>query len=205
MEEHASPPDLQHPVAAERLRLEGALELLDLLHEDLILRRDQARDESGREAFDEMITQVDALLVEHRRRRAALPPASARHASYAFLLDDAGGVHPLPHRVYLALVRGEAAVPRFAGRTLRLAEWYLRVHDDEPATVVNETYALLTIDRAGRADWQATPAFHPSRPGTAAAADNPALPSAAERQRMQAVLFGEPSTVPACPPRSGSQ
>lgn len=199
MEEHASPPDLQYPVAAERLRLEGALELLDLLHEDLILRGDQARDESGREAFDEMITQVDALLVEYRRRRAALPPASARHASYAFLLDDTGGVHPLPHRVYVALVRGEAAVPQFAGRTLRLAEWYLRLHDDEPATVVNETYALLTIDRDGRADWAATPALHPPQPDAAAASGHPALPSAAERRRIQAVLFAEPSAASGLP------
>lgn len=195
MEQHA---DLQHPVAAERLRLEGALELLDLLHEDLILGRDQARDASGRETFDEVLTRVDALLVEYHRRQAALPPASARHASRAFLLDDAGGIHPLPHGIYVALVRGEAAVPQFAGRTLRLAEWYLRLHDDEPAAVVNETYALLSIDRDGRADWSATPA---PRPGTAAASDNPALPSAAERQRMQGVLFGGPPTTPACPPR----
>lgn len=140
MKEHAPPPRLEHPVAAERLRLEGALELLDLLHADLLLRRDQARDASGRETFGEVLTQVDALLVEYRRRQAALSPASARYASYAFLLDEAGDVHPLPHQIYVALVRGEAAVPRFAGRTLRLAEWYVRLHGDEPAAVVNETY-----------------------------------------------------------------
>lgn len=197
MERHV---DLQHLVVAERLRLEGALALLDLLHEDLLLRRDQARDASSRETFDEVITQVDALLVEIRRRQAALPPASARHA--AFLLDDAGEVHPLPHQVYVALVRGEAAVPQFAGKTLRLAEWYLRLRGDEPVAVVNETYARLSIDRDGRADWHATPA---PPPGTAAASDNLALPSAAERQRMQAALFAEPSAAPACPPRSGSQ
>lgn len=202
MEKHATPPQLEHPVAAERLRLEGALELLDLLHEDLLLRRDQARDASGRETFDEVLTQVDALLVETRRRQAALPPAFVRHASYAFLLDDADEVDPLPHQVYVALVRGEAAVPQFAGKTLRLAEWYLRLRGDEPVAVVNETYARLSIDRDGRADWHATPA---PPPGTATASDNPALPSAAERQRMQAVLFGERPTAPACPPRSGSQ
>lgn len=202
MEEHAPPPQLEHPVAAERLRVEGALELLDLLHADLVLGRDQARDASGRETFDEVLTRVDALIVEYRRREAALPPASARHASYAFLLDESGEVHPLPHQVYVALVRGEAAVPQFAGQTLHLAEWYLRLHGDEPAAVANETYALLSIDHEGRADWHATPA---PRPGTAAASDNPALPSAAERQRMQAVLFGERPTAPACPPRSGSQ
>lgn len=189
MEKHAPPPQLEHPVAAERLRLEGALELLALLHEDLLLRRDQARDEAGRETFDEVITQVDALLVEHHRRRAALPPASARHASYAFLLDDAGEVHPLPHQIYVALVRGEAAVPQFAGKILRLAEWYVRLRDDAPEAVVNETYVLVRIDADGRANWSASPALHPHRPGSGEAAENGALPSAAERERMAWLLL----------------
>ena len=52
---------------------EGALQALDLLHTDLILRRDEARDESARETWDEVLTQVDALLTEYRRRLAALP------------------------------------------------------------------------------------------------------------------------------------
>jgi len=183
MQEHVWPHRLRHPIASERFRLEGALELIELLHEDLILRRDQARDESSREAFDEMITQVDALLIEYRRRQDALPPVTAHHASYAFLLDQHGAVHPLPHRVYVALVRGEAAVPQFAGQTLRLAEWYVRLRADEPESVVNETYALLAIDREGRADWSATP-------GPSEAAETATLPSMAERARMQALLFG---------------
>jgi len=183
---------LHHPVAPERFRLEGALEVLDVLHTDLILRRDQARDESGREAFDEMLTQVDALLIEFRRRQDALPPVTAHHASYAFLLDEHGAVHPLPHRVYVALVRGEAATPQFAGQTLRLAEWYVRLQADEPESVVNETYALLSIDGEGRADWSATPSFHPDRPASAESA-TAALPSATERERMQALLFGQAS------------
>lgn len=169
-------------IASERSRLEGALELLDLLREDLILRCDQARDESGREAFDEVLTQVDALVVEYRRRRDALPPVSPHHASYAFLLDGRGEVHPLPHRVYVALVRGDAAVPEFAGQTLRLAEWYVRLKADAPDAVVNETYVPLAIDRQGRADWSATPD---------AGQEAAAWPSAAERERMQALLFGE--------------
>jgi hypothetical protein len=183
MEEHAWPHALRHPIASERFRLEGALELLDLLRTDLILTRDQARDEPSREAFDEILTRIDGLLIEYRRREDALPPVAAQHASYAFLLDEHGTVHPLPHRVYVALVRGEAAAPQFAGRTLRLAEWYVRLQADEPKSVVNETYALLAIDREGRADWTATP-------GPAEAAQSAALPSATERDRMQAVLFG---------------
>ena len=183
MQEQTWPHPLRHPIASERFRLEGALELLDLLRTDLTLRRDQARDESSREAFDEMLTQVDALLIEYRRREYALPPVTAHHASYAFLIDALGAVHPLPHRVYVALVRGEAATPQFAGQTLRLAEWYVRLQAGEPERVVNETYALLTIDREGRADWSATP--------VAAGPDETAsLPSAAERGRMQALLFG---------------
>jgi len=183
MQEHAWPHLLRHPIASERFRLEGALEALDLLRNDLNLRLDQARDASSREAFDEMLTQVDALLIEYRRRGDALPPVTANHASYAFLLDQHGAVHPLPHRVYVALVRGEAAVPQLAGQTLRLAEWYVRLRADEPESVVNETYALLAIDREGRADWSVTP-------GPTEAAETAALPSAAERARMQALLFG---------------
>jgi hypothetical protein len=183
MQEHVWAHPLRHPIASERFRLEGALEALDLLRTDLNLRRDQARNASSREAFDEMLTQVDALLIEYRRREDALPPVTANHASYAFLLDEKGAVHPLPHRVYVALVRGEAATPQFAGQTLRLAEWYVRLQADEPESVVNETYALLAIDREGRADWTAPP-------GPAEAAKSAALPSATERARMQAVLFG---------------
>jgi hypothetical protein len=175
--------DLPHvSIAGERSRLEGALELLDLLREDLILRRDQARDESGREAYDELITQVDALVVEYCRRRDALPPLLPHHASYAFLLDGQGDVHPLPHRVYLALVRGDAALPEFAGQTLRLAEWYVRLRADAPDAVVNETYVPLAIDREGRADWSATPE---------AGQEDAAWPSAGERARMRVLLFGE--------------
>lgn len=191
MQQHAWPHPLRHPIASERFRLEGALELLDLLREDLVLRQDQVRDASAHEAFDEMLTQVDALLVEYRRREDALPPVTAQHASYAFLLTEQGEVHPLPHRVYVALVRGEAATPQFAGQTLRLAEWYVRLQAGEPASVVNETYALLSIDRDGRADWSATP-------GPAEAGERAALPSAAERERMHALLFGEATQAPGC-------
>jgi hypothetical protein len=93
--------------------------------------------------------------------------------------------------VYVALVRGEAATPQFASQTLRLAEWYVRLQAGEPASVVNETYALLSIDREGRADWSATP-------GPAEAGERAALPSAAERVRMQALLFGEATQAPGC-------
>lgn len=176
-------------IAIERASLEGALEALGTLHEDLTLRRDEARDEPEREVYDEMMTVLDSLAAEYRRRHAALPPVPARHASYVFLLNGQGEVHPLPHALYVALVRGEAAAPDFAGQTLRFAEWYVRLKDGEPETVVNETYGLVTFDGQGRVDWPATPAFHPHRPGALKAPEESALPTAAERERMRARLF----------------
>lgn len=171
-------------IASERIKLDGALEVLDTIQTDLIMRRQQARDQSSLEAFDEMLTKTDALIIEYRRRRKALPAAPGDYASYAFLLDDAGTVHPLPHHVYLALVRGEAAVPEFAGKTLRLAEWYVRLQAAAPETVVNETYVPLTIDPKGRANWSA--------PVPAEVVQDPdaTWPTADERQRMEALLFG---------------
>src|SRR5574340_22876 len=150
MDKHTAPPQLEHPAAAERLRIEGALELLDLLHEELLLRCDKVRDASGREVFDEVITQVDAVLVEYRRR--------------------------------------EAALPHFAGRTLRLAEWYVRLHDADPEAVVNETYVLIRIGPEGHADWSASSDLE-CRHGSQKAAENAALPNATERERMRDLLL----------------
>lgn len=179
MQTHGSDPT----ITSERLRLDGALEVLDAIQTDLIMRRQQARDQAALEAFDEVLTKTDALIIEYRRRRKAMPAAPSDYASYAFLLDDEGHVHPLPHRIYVALVRGEAAVPEFAGKTLRLAEWYVRVIAETPQTVVNETYVPLTIDQDGRADWSIKPV--PGRTQSPAAA----WPSSVERERMQALLF----------------
>lgn len=176
--------------AHERSALEGALEALGLLHEDLVLRRDEARDEAAREAYDEMLTLIDSLEIEYHKRQAALPPVSAHYASYVFLLDEQGAIHPVPHRLYLALIRGEAVTPQFAGKTLRLAEWYVRLEQSEPDTVVNETYALLTFDGEGRVDWTATPSFHPHRDSAVLASESASLPSPSEREGMLTLLFG---------------
>jgi len=175
--------------ATERASLEGALEALSSLHEDLILRRDEARDESARETYDEVLTVLDSLETEYRRRHAALPPVTARHASYVFLLDEHGEVHPVPHALYMALARGNADAPDFAGKTLRLADWYVLLKDGEPETVVNEAYSLIAFDGEGRVDWSATPSFHAHRPGSTVAPKAAALPTAAERERIRARLF----------------
>jgi len=51
--------------------------------------------------------------------------------------------------LYVALVRGEAVTPLFAGKALRLVEWDVRLERGEPDTGVNETWALrsTTIPR----------------------------------------------------------
>ena len=113
---------------------------------------------------------------------------SAAHASYVFLLDEGSGVHPVPHALYVALARGEATAEAMAGQTLRLADWYVRLKDGAPETVVNETYSLVRFDAQGRVD----PAHAPTAAQTPAAAlENAAWPTAPERDRMQTLLFGE--------------
>lgn len=79
------------------------------------------------------------------------------------------------------------ALAAFAGALFTLS---VRLLAGEPESVANETYTMLTIDREGRADWSATPSFPPHRPGSAEDSGTAAWPSAAERERMQALLFG---------------
>jgi hypothetical protein len=174
------------PIAIVRAQLEGALDALTTLHEDLILRRDEAQNESAREAYDEVLTLLDSLQSEYRRRHHALPPVSARHASYVFLLDQQGQAHPLPHALYVSLVRGAATAPEFADQTLRLAEWYVRLKEDEPESVVNEHYGFLAFDGDGRVDWPATPRD-----------DKTALPTSAEWEQIRTQLFTATKEPPA--------
>jgi len=100
------------------------------------------------------------------------------HASYVFLLDENGGVHPLPHALYVALARHEAAVPALAGQTLRLVDWYVRLKDGEPDSVVNETYGVCQVDAQGRVEMRKAP-------------PDAAWPTADERERMRGLLFGK--------------
>ena len=130
----------------------------------------------------------------------------AGHASYVFLLDVASGVHPVPHALYVALARGEAAAPALAGQTLRLADWYVRLKGAAPDSVVNETYHLVRFDAQGHVDWPhspVTPAAHPHRPDVQTVPEDAAWPSVAERERMRELLFGASapcdSPLPAVP------
>ena len=112
--------------------------------------------------------------------------AGAGHASYVFLLDQSGDVHPVPHALYVPLARGEASAPSLAGQTLRLADWYVRLKNGEPDTVVNETYSRLRFDAQGwvhRDAMPATPVLQDTH-----------WPTLSERERMRALLFGGPTS-----------
>ncbi|WP_041836035.1 hypothetical protein [Diaphorobacter sp. ED-3] len=103
--------------------------------------------------------------------------SDGEHASYVFLLDEAGEVHALPHVLYVALARGQALAPIFADQTLRLADWYVRLRaDGVPGAVVNETYGFVRFDREGRFKLEAAPG-------------DAAWPTPEERRRMQELLF----------------
>jgi hypothetical protein len=121
------------------------------------------------------------------------------HASYVFLLDESGDVHAVPHALYVALARTQAVAPALAGQTLRLADWYVRLKDGEPDTVVNETYSLVRFDANGRVDWPATPAAHPHRPGVPMVPEDAGWPTPDERERMRRLVFG--STDSAASPK----
>lgn len=98
------------------------------------------------------------------------------HAPFVFLLDNDAVIHPLPHDVYVALVRGAAQAPEFANQTMRVADWYVRRKDGEPAALVNETYATIVFDADGRASLRGGSAAH-------------WLPTDEERAAMHALIF----------------
>ncbi len=103
--------------------------------------------------------------------------ADGEFASYVFLLDEEGEVHALPHVLYVALARGQALAPMLADRTLRLADWYVRLQaGGEPGAVVNETYGLVRFDGEGHFNLEVAPG-------------DSAWPTPAERRRMQELLL----------------
>ena len=115
--------------------------------------------------------------------------AVAGHASYVFLLDE-DGVHAVPHALYVALARGQASASTLAGQTLRLADWYVRLKDGEPETVVNETYSLVSFDAQGHVDRATAPAALPHHPDVQTLPEDAGWPTVAERERMRELLFG---------------
>ena len=127
--------------------------------------------------------------------------AGVEHASYVFLLDESSEVHAIPHALYVALAQGQASAIALAGRTLRLADWYVRLKDGEPDTVINETYSLVRFDAQGQVNWATTPSAHPHRPDVASVPKDAGWPTVDERARMHALLFGGRALpIPTLPP-----
>lgn len=62
---------------------------------------------------------------------------------------------------------------------MRLADWYMRREGTGPGEVVNQTYGWLVFNDQGRVDWLAAHAI-----------EDDALPSVAERTRIQALVSG---------------
>lgn len=128
--------------------------------------------------------------------QASMPadPASdnqPHHASFVFLLDDLGQVHPLPHTLYVALGRDGAGSESLAGKRLRLADWYVRLKDGVPDRVVDEWYGWVRFNDRGCFDPSSD---RPQRPPIASgspAMDDSAFPTIEERHQMESLLFAE--------------
>ena len=105
------------------------------------------------------------------------------------MLNENCDVHPLPHALYVALVRGQASAETLAGQTFRLADWYVRMKNGTPDTVVNETYTQIRFDPQGRVDWTRAPSGYSHHSDRVSEQEDASWPSVIERERMQALLF----------------
>lgn len=113
------------------------------------------------------------------------------YASYTALLARDDEVHLLPHGLYVALARGDAQGPSFAGRSMTLLDWHVALDaEGRPLDVVGETTTPVTFDAEGRIDWKA-PVPAGCGVGAAPAVDAGACePSAAQRAALREALFG---------------
>jgi len=165
---------LERDIQKEINQFNGALEILGLLREKLEMQLAEVADETGQEALDETLGYVVALRSEYQHRQQKLYP---HHKTYLFYLADEG-VLPVPHDCYISLVEGESVACEFFNKTLRLADWYVRVEKDKPVEVVNESYSWLVFDQHGRLDLHAAHAIEDS-----------SLPSEVEREQIKKLLF----------------
>lgn len=156
-------------------RLGGALEILALLRERIELQLGEVAHESGREALDETLSYVVAIQSEYQHRQRDLHP---HHKTFLFYLTDEG-VLPLSHDCYIPLIEGKPGACEFFNRRLRLADWYVRIKNDTPEKVVNESYSWLVFDKHGRLDLHAAHAIEESP-----------LPTEADREQIKQQLFG---------------
>lgn len=79
---------------------------------------------STAESWGRVVDSCDGDLVDQDKESA--------YASFVFLLDSSDEVHPVPHGLYVALARGDATIEAMAGRTLRVADWYVRLNGGRP-------------------------------------------------------------------------
>jgi Ca2+-transporting ATPase len=99
--------------------------------------------------------------------------------TWLFLADMQGQVAPLAHERYVALVRRQVSAPEFAGRRFILVDWYLRLVDKQPQSVVSETCSWLVFNAQGWLDLQA-----------ALATGDAAMPTSAQWAQIRALVFG---------------
>lgn len=106
------------------------------------------------------------------------------HASRIFFLTQTHEVLPIPHECYVQVVRGETTLPHYAGKTVRVADWYTEKDNaGQPALVVNETYSMLVFDDNGRVDWSRC-----CQPGQAGDDAQIWSPTAQEKARLQTLI-----------------
>jgi len=165
---------VEHDLVKEINRINGSLDALSLLREKLQLQLNEIGAESAQEAVNEMLTHVEAMQLEYLHRRNKL---HVQHKSYQFYLTDKG-ILPILHDCYVELVSGKANSTEFANQTIRLADWYVRMLDDVPQQVVNETYSWLVFDEFGRLNFHAAQTI-----------DTSALPTMDEREQIQDRLY----------------
>ncbi|WP_342030471.1 hypothetical protein [Pseudomonas sp. SST3] len=110
------------------------------------------------------------------------------HASFTFLLDEAGAVEELPHPLYLALVRAERATSKLAGKRFRLADWYVAMEDGQPSKVIREWYGWVAFDTDGGYRPEADSPKN-GQSESVGNVDSSALPTPEEHYRIEALLF----------------
>ena len=74
------------------------------------------------------------------------------HRSLIFFIQPDGQPQAIPRETYVKLVRKEVSVQEYANQKIRVADFYVRLHDGAPCEVENETYSFLYFDDAGQAD-----------------------------------------------------
>lgn len=68
-----------------------------------------------------------------------------------FFVHDHRRLERIAQHTYADVVTGKRAMPRLAGRRVRVADWYVERAVDGPGGVRNETYTILSFDEVGRA------------------------------------------------------